>query len=273
MNKSTKIILSVASACLLAFLAWGIIYKSSTSTDFDINSIIPASEKSGNIPEHVEYYISKANQTVEDPEVVIIEYSDYQCSGCAAHASLVADLVEKYSGKVAVVHRSYILSYHTNGFAASAAAEAAGLQGYWKEYGDYLFENQEDWFYSDADTRLEQFKRYFEIVTDHKGDLAKFVSDMSSESVSKKVNFDISLAKKSSAVSNIEYTPAFFIDGEFIDFAYDNPDELSFVDYMSRIIDAKLSNSEPKSDANPAETSDSKSNTSSAKTSDSKSSE
>lgn len=233
MNKSTKIILAVMAAGLAAFLVWGVIYKKSNSIDYNLNSIIESTEESGGIPEHVE----------GDPnaEIIIVEYSDYQCSGCAAHVEPLAELIKKYEGKVAVVHRSYILSYHENGFAASAAAEAAGLQGYWKEYGDYLFANQADWFYSDAETRLTQFTEYFNIVTSKKGDTEKFLADMSSEAVRDKVNFDISLAKKSSSISSIEYTPAFFIDNKFIDFAYDNPDELSFVDYMSRIIDEKLS--------------------------------
>ena len=148
------------------------------------------------------------------------------------------ELVEKYGDKIAIIHRTYVLSYHDNGTAAAVAAEAAGLQGYWKEYGNYLFENQTDWFYSDAKKRTDQFISYFDIVTEGEGDKEKFIADMSAENTKAKVNFDITLAK--GVKDQIKYTPAFFIDGTFIDWANDNPDKLSVVDYFSKIIDERL---------------------------------
>lgn len=230
---STIIIFIVALVAFGGFLAWGIIRNQSStivSEDHDATKIIPVSSESGEIAEHVE-----GNP---DAKLVIVEYSDYQCSGCASVVDDVEALVEKYGDKIAVVHRTYVLSYHDNGTAAAVAAEAAGLQGYWKEYGDYLFENQSDWFYSDAKKRTDQFVSYFDIVTSGKGDKEKFIADMSAENTKAKVNRDIALAKE--VKDQIKYTPAFFIDGEFVDWAYDNPDELSIVDYFSKIIDEKL---------------------------------
>lgn len=233
MNKSTKIILIVAALLFGGFFAWAIIHRQSQPVNnYDLNSVISANDDNGNIADHIE-----GNP---DAEIKLYEYSDYQCSGCASVVDDVKDLIKKYNGKVAIVHRTYVLSYHTNGIAAASAAEAAGLQGYWKKYGDYLFEKQEEWFYSDANQRTEQFTEYFKTVTDNKGDVDKFLADMASDNVNKKVNFDIALAKRASGISEIQYTPAFFFDGEFIDWAYNNEDKLSFVDYMSKIIDAKL---------------------------------
>ena len=229
MNKSTKIIIGVIVAAFIALFAWAIIHNSSES--YDPNSVIATTKYSGGIAEHV-----LGNP---DAPVVIIEYSDFQCSGCAAHVDAVDELVEKYGDDLAVVRRSYVLSYHENAFAAACAAEAAGLQGYWKAYGDYLFENQADWFYSDETERYSQFLNYFETVTNGEGDVVKFLSDFASSEVKAKVNFDISLANR--VKDRIDYTPAFFLDGEVLDFAYEgNPDKLPFVDYMSQKIDAKL---------------------------------
>ena len=46
-----------------------------TNTDnYNLDSIIPADEKSGNLPEKV---IGK-----ENPELIIYEYADYSCSHC-----------------------------------------------------------------------------------------------------------------------------------------------------------------------------------------------
>jgi len=232
MNKSTGIILAVFVLLFGGFATWAIVHNQSKSTtSYDVNTVIEANEDNGMIAEHIE--------GDQNAPVKIFEYSDYQCSGCASVVDSVAELVKKYDGKVAVVHRTYVLSYHTNGIAAASASEAAGLQGYWKQYGDYLFDNQADWYYSDATARTEQFAQYFLTVSENKGDVEKFLSDMASENVKKKVNFDISLAKQASAVSEIQYTPAFFLDGEFVNWAYENPDNLSFVDYMSKVLAGK----------------------------------
>lgn len=230
---STAIILIIAIVAFGGFLGWGIVRNQAGSNlveSYDLTSIIPASEASGYIEEHVE-----GNK---DAKLKIVEYSDYQCSGCASVVDDIEELIEKYGNDIAIIHRTYVLSYHNNGIAAATAVESAGLQGYWKKYGDYLFENQSDWFYSDANERTSQFISYFDIVTEGKGDVEKFKSDMNSETTKKKVDFDISLAKQVS--DKIKYTPAFFIGDEFIDWAHDNPDNLSAVDYFSNLIEERL---------------------------------
>lgn len=235
---STIIIFIIAILAFGGFLTWGIVRNqtgTSVEAKYDITKIIPASEESGNIEEHVD-----GNK---DAKVVIVEYADYQCSGCASAVDDVEELIEKYGDKIAIVHRTYVLSYHNNGIAAATAVEAAGLQGYWKEYGDYLFENQSDWYYtSDATERTTQFISYFKKATNGKGNIDKFKADMAAENTKAKVNFDISIAKSISG--KIQYTPAFFIGDELVDWAYDNPDNLSMVDYFSEVIDEKLKESE-----------------------------
>ena len=231
---STIIIFIIAVIAFAGFLGWGIFRNQSggsgVSSDQDITTIIPASDASGNIEEHIE---GNPNAKLK-----IVEYSDYQCSGCASVVDDVEKIVEKYGDDVAIIHRTYVLSYHDNGIAAATAVEAAGLQGYWKAYGDYLFENQSDWYYSDATQRTSQFISYFEIVTKGKGNVDQFKSDMASDRTKAKVDFDISIAKQVS--DKIQYTPAFFIGNDFIDWAYDNPDKLEIVDYFSNVIDEKL---------------------------------
>lgn len=237
MNKSTAIILSCMGVIFVGFLGWAIYHKESTYIDpsqYDINHIIIDTSESGGIAEHVE-------GNSKDPKLTIIEYSDYQCSGCASVVPSVAELIKKYGDDIAIVHRTYVLSYHANGVAAASAAEAAGLQGYWKQYGDYLFANQSDWFYSDAEERTEQFKKYFENVTDGKGDIDAFLTDLAGDKVKAKVSFDRSLG--ASVSDEIQYTPAFFIDGEFINWAYDeegNVRETGLVDYLSPIIEERI---------------------------------
>ena len=244
MNKVTGIIIGVLSAGFVGLVAWALIQKSSDITDYstyNINSFIEADDHNGHIADHI--------KGDKNAEIVLVEYADFQCSGCASVSASVNKLVEKYKGKVAVIQRTYVLSYHQNGKAAAAAAEAAGLQGYWKEYGQLLFDNQNDWFYSDASERTKQFQEYFTKVSGGKGDLDKFTSDLENPDVTAKIKFDIGLANR---MGEISYTPAFYLDGKFVDWAnnanvdtpYKNTDkDTDFLTYMSKVIDEKLKNS------------------------------
>ena len=145
--------------------------------------------------------------------MVIFEYADFQCSGCASANPRVNKLIEEYNGKLAVVYRNFLLSYHQNGTAAASAAEAAGLQGYWKEYADKLFANQSVWASATGDSRTDMFVDLFSNVTGGKGDTEKFIADMSSAEVKARVNFDMGLADD----LDIPGTPSFFLNGERID--------------------------------------------------------
>ena len=200
-------VIAVAVVALVGIAAYFVIDGNNKATDFneyDFYSIIEPTKDNGNIGDHV-----KGNA---DAPVVIFEYADFQCPGCASVNPRVNKAIEELDGKLAVVYRSYLLSYHQNGTAAASAAEAAGLQGYWKEYADKLFEEQAEWEYSTASERTELFNKYFEEVTNGEGDLDKFNKDLASENVSKKISFDMGIGKR----IDIEGTPAFYIDGLLI---------------------------------------------------------
>lgn len=171
-------------------------------------TITGAMDANGNIADHI--------KGDTDAKVVIFEYADYQCPGCASMNPRVNKIIEEYSGKgVALVYRNFLLSYHQNGTAAASAAEAAGLQGYWKEYADKLFTNQSYWEYAEANERTNIFVGYFRDVTGGEGNEEKFRSDMGSADVAKKIKFDMMIGK----AIEVPGTPAFYIDGERIDFS------------------------------------------------------
>lgn len=200
----------------------------------DLHSILLASEASGNISENI---IGDKNAPI-----VIYEYADYQCGYCAQLNPLLNKIVKDYNGKVAVVFRSYVLDYHDiNGVAAASAANAAGLQGYWKKYKDLLFANQNDWFYSTSSKLQQQLEDYFKEVSDGKADLEKFRNDMKSEDVAKKVAFDRGIGEK----IKIGGTPWLYMDGEWISNKKSDEDNsgLSPLEYSKRVrnlIDQKL---------------------------------
>ena len=142
-------------------------------------------------------------------------------------------LVEEYDGKVAVVFRSYVQSYHQNGTAAASAANAAALQGYWSEFKDVMFTNQDDWYSANAAERQKLFEQYFTEASDGKGDLEKFREDMNSKAVAQKVAFDRGLADK----VGLEWTPSIWLGDELIQREEMGAD---FLKTMREKIDAKL---------------------------------
>lgn len=235
----------LAVVALIGVAAFFVIDGNNKATNFssyDFGSVIDSTEDNGNIGDHVK---GDANAPV-----VIFEYADYQCPGCATINPRVNKAVEELDGKLAVVYRSFLLSYHQNGHAAAAAAEAAGLQGYWKQYADKLFAKQEEWEELSSSNRTAKFDEYFEEVTGGKGDMDKFNRDMASEAVSKKISFDMGIGKR----VNVEGTPAFYIDGQLI--AWSKPGKVvvdgktiswdegksgdEFVELIKEIVETKL---------------------------------
>ena len=179
------VVIVAVIAGLLVFATSVILNKSETSID-RYSVYLEASEENGGIADHV--------KGKKDAPVLIFEYADYQCPGCASINSYVNKAVEESDGKLAVIYRSMLLSYHQNATAAASAAEAAGLQNYWKEYADKLFNRQSEWEEAEPSDRTELFVKYFKEVTDGKGDVEQFEDDMVSANVSKKISFDMNSA-------------------------------------------------------------------------------
>lgn len=201
------IIAVVAFLIIAGFLVIDGNNKATNYNDYDFYSVIEPDEHNGYIGDNVK----------GDPQapVLIFEYADFQCPGCASINPRVNSAIEKTDGKLAIVYRNFILSYHQNGTAAASAAQAAGLQGYYKAYADKLFSEQAEWEYASASERTALFQKYFTEVSNGEGDLEKFNSDLASENVSKKISFDMGIAKR----VDIASTPAFYIDGQLIDWS------------------------------------------------------
>ncbi|MBO7560828.1 thioredoxin domain-containing protein [Candidatus Saccharibacteria bacterium] len=196
---------------LLGFATWKIFDGNSKMTNFneiDFYSVIEPSDNNGNIGDHV-----KGN--LDTAKIILFEYADYQCPGCAGMNIKVNKAIEQSEGKIALVYRSFLLSYHQNGTAAASAAEAAGLQGYWKPFADLLFANQSEWEYSSPSERKEFFTNYFKEATKGKGDVDKFLSDIGSPSVKKKIDFDMGIGKR----IDVGGTPSFYTEGQFLDWS------------------------------------------------------
>ncbi len=204
------VVAGILAIGFVIFASYLVIDANNRATDYskyDFYSYIEADEHTGNIADNV--------KGDKDAPVLIFEYADFQCYYCASINPRVNAAVEKADGKLGVIYRNFLLSYHQNGTAAASAALAASMQGYWKEYANKLFSEQEEWQEASASNRTDLFVKYFESVTDGKGDSEKFREDLGSSEVSKRISFDMGIGKR----IGVGGTPAFYVDGQFIDWS------------------------------------------------------
>lgn len=135
---------------------------------------------------------------LQTSNLMLVEFSDYQCPACKSLAPYVDSLVNDYKDRLTFVYKHFPLkSIHPLATDAAKASEAAAIQGKFWEYHDELFIESPA---LTAENLLEYAKR---IGLDEQ----RFLSDFRSEAVSKRVEDDASLADS----LNLQGTPTIFI--------------------------------------------------------------
>jgi len=160
-----------------------------------------------------------------DADVVLFEYSDFECPACRAFHPLTKEITDKYGDQIAFVPRHFPLYFHQNARPAAYAAEAAGKQGKYFEMADLIFATQGDWTGKTANISL--FYPYAEQL---ELDMDQFKADATSDEVKAKVDKDFNLG----TALGVNSTPTFAINGERIT---QNPNTL---EGFSELIDAAL---------------------------------
>lgn len=120
---------------------------------------------------YAQYAAKQANEGVAvqehvkgnpDAEVVLVEYSDFQCPACKQFYPYVKEIIEEHGDRLRFEYRHFPLPGHPNAVVAARAAEAAGQQGEFFAMHDMLFENQGEWGNSPAPTKF--FEQYAEEI-------------------------------------------------------------------------------------------------------------
>ncbi len=134
-------------------------------------------------------------------QIVLVEFSDFQCTFCAqAHGNL-KKFMDKHKGQVTLVYKHFPLTQiHPEALPAAQAAWAANKQGKFWEYHDELFANQ------------KQLGETFYVATAQKLqlNLAKFNADR--KVADQSVVQDFTLGRK----LGVNGTPSFLMNGEFL---------------------------------------------------------
>lgn len=138
--------------------------------------------------------------------IVLMEYGDFQCPGCAAYYPIIKEVKELYKDRVTFQFRHLpLVEIHTNALSSARAAEAAARQDKFWEMHDLLFENQRTW--QDSNDPLSIFTAYASSLG---LDTSKFQEDYKSQAVNDTINADINEFQKTGEEKS---TPAFFLDG------------------------------------------------------------
>ena len=199
----------VILAALGGLIAWSSLNHGSDIdvSSYDSTKLIKGDDNNGGIDDHVR------GNTEDDMKVLLVEYADLQCPGCASVMPHIHKLYEKYGDRVAFVYRNFPIQGHQNARAAAAAAESAGFQGYYWEMVETIYANRAEWISEVGDKRTQTFVDLFKDIAPE-GDVDKFRSDMGNPNIENKVNFDMALGREKDKVTE---TPSFYINGKKID--------------------------------------------------------
>ena len=132
---------------------------------------------------------------------VILMYGDYECPYTRLAFREIERVEQELRGNVRFAYRHYPLTeIHPHALAASAAAEAAAIQGRFWEMHELLFHRQK----ALEDEDLRGYAARLEL------DVARFEIDKTGAPVLERIRRDV---ESGDATGEVEGTPTIFIDG------------------------------------------------------------
>ena len=146
---------------------------------------------------------------LDEAEVIIVEFSDFQCPACRAAQPLVQQIVDAYPEQVSLVFRYFPLDtvFPNSRWAAHAAAVAAEYDLFW-EMSEVLFEKQPEW--GQISSRDELKARFAEYAEELAIDKEEFLERIEASDIAQNVSKDSELGRSIS----VNATPTFFVNGE-----------------------------------------------------------
>lgn len=154
-----------------------------------------------------------------DAPITIVEFSDFQCPFCSRVLETLKQVEERYKGQVRLVFRDFPLNIHPNAPKAAEAGSCANDQGKFWELHDKMFANQNG-------LSVEALKTW---AAEIGVDAAKFNECLDSGRYAEDWRKDM----EEGAAAGVTGTPAFFVNGRFLNGA-------APLDNFTRLIDDEL---------------------------------
>ena len=164
----------------------------------------------------------------KDALVTIVKAFDFACPYCQRSASTMTELVKDYQGKVRVVYKNFVVHPQV-ATDAHLASCAAAKQGKYLAFKDAFWEKAFLPYASARDPSKLGKDNIMVIAKDLGLDTGKLEADMKSDECQKQIQGDM----QDLAPFNVNATPTFFINGQFVGGAL--PKE-----QFKKIIDEKL---------------------------------
>lgn len=143
-------------------------------------------------------------------QIVLVEYSDFECPFCKRGYETVLSLLKKYDGKIKFVYKHLPLSFHQNANIASRYYEAIRMQDEQKafKFHDLVYENQRS---------LNNGEKFLKVMAEKAGaDMKKVAKDINDPKVAARISED----EKEAAKFGMQGTPGFILNGVPIKGAY-----------------------------------------------------
>jgi protein-disulfide isomerase len=147
----------------------------------------------------------------KDGQIVLVEYSDFECPFCKRGFETVMYILKKYDGKIKFVYKHLPLSFHQNATIGARYYEACRLQGNDKafKFHDLVYENQR--------SLTGGGEKFLQTMAQKAGcDMKKVAKDINDPKVQARIAED----EKEAAKFGMQGTPGFILNGVPIKGAY-----------------------------------------------------
>jgi protein-disulfide isomerase len=188
----------------------------------ELAAAAPGPAGGGEAPDNKIYKVDAGNAPAKGPKsapIQIVEFSDFQCPFCSRVEPTIKQIEDKYPGKVHFAWKNYPLPFHQFAQTAAEAAMAANAQGKFWQMHDKMFANQQ----ALDRPSLEKYAQEIGL------DMSQFKADLDSGKWKASITADMQYA----STVNVSGTPAFFVNGHFINGAVP-------FDQFAAVIDAEL---------------------------------
>ncbi len=135
----------------------------------------------------------------------LIVYEDFQCPACATFEPILKQAQKELTDTKLVFRHFLLTNIHPNAAVSALAAEAAGAQGKFWEYGSELYARREEWV--NLSNPLEKFTEIASAVGVQ--DIEQFKADIESVKYRDKIEQDL----KESLGLNLRGTPSLIFNG------------------------------------------------------------